>query len=267
MTEQVQEALAEVDSAPAPEATAVSDSASLTPDVADEASDQTADERKFSQTELDAAISKRLAREQRKWEREQQARAVEMQARRATPKEIPPVDQFSSPEAYAEALAVKKAEEMIAMREHQREQAAVLDAFHEREEEARAKYDDFQEVAYNPQLRVTDVMAETIRSSDNGPDIAYWLGSNPKEADRISRLPPLLQAREIGKVEAKLSSNPLQKKTSSAPAPIKPGGARALGNPSYDTTDPRSVKSMSTSDWIEAERARQMRKMQAQMSR
>lgn len=267
MTEQVQETLAEVDSALAPEATAAPDSASLTPDVADTAAEQTEDERKFSQAELDAIISKRLAKEQRKWEREQQARAAEMQARQAMPREIPPVDQFSSPEAYAEALAMKKAEELIALREHQKEQAAILDAYHEREEEARAKYDDFQQVAYNPQLRVTDVMAETIRASDVGPDIAYWLGSNPKEADRISRLSPLLQAREIGKVEAKLASNPSLKKSSSAPAPIKPVAARASGNPSYDTTDPRSVKAMSTSEWIEAERQRQIRKLQAQYAR
>jgi hypothetical protein len=31
-----------------------------------------------------------------------------------------------------------------------------------------------------------------------------------------------------------------------------------------DTTDPRSIKSMTTSQWIEAERARQIKKLQAQ---
>jgi hypothetical protein len=43
--------------------------------------------------------------------------------------------------------------------------------------------------------------------------------------------------------------------------------ARASGNPSYDTTDPRSVKTMSASEWIEADRQRQMKKMQAQYQR
>jgi hypothetical protein len=42
-------------------------------------------------------------------------------------------------------------------------------------------------------------MAETIQSSDIGPELAYYLGTNPKEADRISRLHPLAQAKEIGK--------------------------------------------------------------------
>ena len=263
MTEQVQEALAEVESAPAPEATAAPESAQNAPEVAENQPEQTPEEKKFTQAEIDAMISKRLAREQRKWEREQQAKATQQVVKT----EVPPIDQFESPDAYAEALAIRKAEELLAQREFQKQQAAVEDAYHEREEEARAKYDDFEQVAYNPQLRVTDVMAETIKASDMGPDLAYWLGTNPKEADRISRLSPLLQAREIGKIEARLGTNPIVKPTTSAPAPISPVTARTSGNPSYDTTDPRSVKAMSTSDWIEAERARQMKKLQAQMNR
>ena len=263
MTEQVQEALAEVESAPAPEATAAPEIAQNAPEVAESQPEQTPEEKKFTQAEIDAMISKRLAREQRKWEREQQAKATQQVAKT----EVPPIDQFESPDAYAEALAIRKAEELLAQREFQKQQAAVEDAYHEREEEARAKYDDFEQVAYNPQLRVTDVMAETIKASDMGPDLAYWLGTNPKEADRISRLSPLLQAREIGKIEARLGTNPIVKPTTSAPAPISPVTARTSGNPSYDTTDPRSVKAMNTSDWIEAERARQMKKWQAQMNR
>ena len=119
------------------------------------------------------------------------------------------------------------------------------------------------EMCIRDRVRITDVMAETIQSSEIGPEIAYWLGQNPKEADRISRLTPLLQAREIGKVEVRLSAEPPAKKTSSAPAPINPVTSRTTTNPSYDTTDPRAVKSMSTSEWIAAERERQVRKLQA----
>jgi hypothetical protein len=265
MTDEVQ-TLAEGQSAPAPEVTATSDNAN-TPEVVESHEEQTPEEKKFSQAELDAMIGKRLAREQRKWEREQQAKFAEQQARQSVPKELPPVDQFESPEAYAEALAVKKAEELIAQRELQKQRAQVEDAYAEREEEARTKYDDFEQVAYNPQLRVTDVMAETIKASDMGPDLAYWLGSNPKEADRISRLSPLLQAREIGKIEARLGAEPPQKKTTSAPAPISPVSARASTSGVIDTTDPRSTKTMSTSEWIEADRRRQIAKMQALKNR
>ena len=110
-------------------------------------------------------------------------------------------------------------------------------------------------------------MAETIKASDLGPDLAYWLGSNPKEADRISRLSPLLQAREIGKIEAKITAEPVQKKTSTAPDPIRPVTARAVNSGVTDTTDPRSVKTMSTSDWIAAERQRQIDKARALRNR
>jgi hypothetical protein len=256
MTDEVQQDLAE---APAPEqvVTATPEAEVSTPETPEVAP------KTFTQEELDAAIGKRLAREQRKWEREQAQRQAEAQTLKA-PAAVPPVDQFETPEAYAEALALRKAEELIAQREAAKQQAAVLETYHEREEEARTKYEDFEQVAYNPNLRITNVMAETIQNSDVGPDVAYYLGANPKEADRISRLSPFLQAKEIGRIEAKLADAPPVKKTTSAPAPISPVTARASGNSSYDTTDPRSVKSMSTSEWIEAERQRQIRKYEAQ---
>jgi len=220
----------------------------------------------FTQEELDAAIGKRLAREQRKWEREQNAKRAEMQTR-AIPAEIPSVDSFNSPEEYAEVLAERKAEELLTRREQARAQSELLESYHDREEEARTKYDDFEQVAYNPKLPITDVMAQTIQSSDVGPDMAYYLGSNPKEAERISRLSPFMQAKEIGKIEAKLSDNQPVKKTSNAPAPIAPVTARGSGSPAYDTTDPRSIKNMSTSEWIEAERNRQIKKYEALRNR
>lgn len=220
----------------------------------------------FTQEELDAAIGKRLAREQRKWEREQAAKQAEMQAKRVVPAELPPADSMD-PEQYAELLAERKAEELLARREQARQQAELLESFHEREEEARVKYDDFEQVAYNPKLPITDAMAQTIQASEVGPDIAYYLGSNPKEAERISRLSALMQAKEIGKIESKLADNPPVKKTSNAPAPIAPVTARTSGSPAFDTTDPRSVKTMSTSEWIEAERQRQIKKYEAQRNR
>ena len=261
MTEEVQN-LAEVDSAPATEVTATPETVENAPVVADEQKES----RVFTQEELDAAIGKRLAREQRKWEREQTQRQAEAQTLRA-PAYIPPVDQFESPEAYADALAYKKAEELIAQRDQARQQSEILETYHEKEEEARSKYDDFEQVAYNPKLPITTVMAQSIQGSDVGPEVAYYLGANPKEADRISRLAPILQAKEIGRIEAKMANDPPVKKTTSAPAPISPVTARSSGSPAYDTTDPRSTKTMTDSQWIEAERARQMKKLQAQAHR
>ena len=233
---------------PEQDATAAPETVVETPEVAPKT---------FSQEELDAAIGKRLAREQRKWERDQAQRAAETQVLRA------PVTDYSA-EANPDALVLQKAEEIIARREAAKQQSQVLDSYHEREEEARSKYDDFEQVAYNPKLSITNVMAETIQSSDIGPELAYYLGSNPKESDRIAKLSPLSQAKEIGRIEAKLAAEPPMKKTTSAPAPITPVTARSSGGPAFDTTDPRSTKTMTDSQWIEAERARQRKKWEAQ---
>ncbi len=260
MTEEVQ-TLAEVDSAPASEVTATPENATNAPEAV-ENQDNQVEEKKYSQAEIDAMIGKRLAREQRKWEREQQQRAAETQIVKAP--SAATADQFESPEAYAEAMAYQKAEELIAKREAAKQQSQVLESYQEREEAAREKYDDFEQVAYNPKLPITNVMAEAIQSSDIGPELAYFLGTNPKDAERISRMTPLAQAKEIGKIEAKLATDPPVKRTTSAPAPISPVTARSSGSPAFDTTDPRSTKTMTDSQWIEAERARQRKKWEAQ---
>ena len=254
-----EEVLAESLPVPEQEATAAPEAEVQSPETSEAAP------KSFSQEEMDAAIGKRLAREQRKWERDQAQRQSEQQTLRAPAAQS--VDQFESPEAYADALTYQKAEELIAKRESAKRQSQVLESYHDKEEEARTKYDDFEQVAYNPKLPITDVMAETIQSSDVGPELAYYLGSNPKEADRISRMTPFMQAKEIGKIEGKLSDNPPVKRTTSAPAPISPVTARTSGSPALDTTDPRSIKTMTASQWIEADRARQMKKLESQRIR
>ena len=254
------QAVAEISPAPEPEATAAPESADTTPE------EQT-QQKVFTEQEVDALVGKRLARQQRKLEREFAERIAEQQARQ--PVAPPPApDDFESAQQYAEALAEQKARDLIAQREAAAQQAAILESYKDREEEARDRYEDFEQVAYNPNLPVTDVMAQAIQASDIGPEVIYYLGSNPKEASRISRLSPVLQAKEIGKIEVNLTTNPPVKKTSTAPAPLAPVTAtRSNSGPRFDTTDPRSLKSMSTSEWIEAERQRQVRKWEAQNRR
>ncbi len=260
MTDEVIEAGAP---APEPTPTATPEPGIATP----EPQEPTPAAKTFTQEEVDAIVGKRLAREQRKWERDQQQRMPPVGTPVASAPSTPlTVDQFETPEAYAEALANVRAQELVAQREQERQQRETLATYHEREEKARETYDDFAQVAYNPNLSITTAMAQAIQASDVGPDVAYYLGTNPQEADRISRLSPFLQAKEIGRIEAKVAAEPPAKKTTSAPAPItpvKPAG----GSPVYDTTDPRSIQSMSTSEWIAAERQRQIRNREAARKR
>ncbi len=264
MTEEVQD-LTGVDPVPTSEVTATDDGIKTLPD-ADNAVEEVEEEKKFSQADLDALIGKRLAREQRKWEREQSARQVEI-PKASELKEPLSADQFESPEAYRKALIRQEAAELVASRDQEQSRVQLDMDYAEREESARDKYDDFDQVVHNPKLRITDAMAETIKASEIGPDIAYWFGNNPKEADRVSRLSPLMQAREIGKIEAKVSTNPPEKKISSAPSPIRPVAARNSSPGAMSTTDPRSTKTMSPSEWIEADRRRRIELMRAQQKR
>ena len=256
------EILAEVP-APEQEATAAPEPEVNSPEVSTEQTEQPA-EKTYTQAEIDAMIGKRLAREQRKWERDQAARQAEAQTLKSTP---PVADNFTDLEEYAQALALQKAQELVAQRDAAKQQDEIMEAYADSEEKVRDKYDDYDQVARNPNVPITEVMAEAIYASDVGPEVAYFLGSNIKEAARIAKLSPFMQAKEIGKIEARLASDPPVKKTSNAPAPISPVTARSTGSTSHDTTDPRSVKSMTTSQWIEAERARQMKKWEAQRNR
>lgn len=257
------QSLAEVDSAQAPEETTASVPAEENvSEVEEQQEEQNQEERKFTQEELDAALGKRLARERRKWEREQQTKQVAP----PVPNELPTQDSFDSPEQYAEFIRAEAAK-LVQQQEVWKQQAQVEEAFADRVEEALDRYDDYEQVVNNPNLHITDVMATTIKASEKGPDVAYYLGTNPKEAARIARLSPYAQAMEIGKIEVKVASDPPVKKTSSAPEPIKPVAARKSSSGVVDTTDPRSTQSMSTSEWIAAERQRQLAKAKARQTR
>jgi len=249
---------------PAPEqvATAAPEPEIAAPEAAPEV-EQKEPPKVFTQEELDAAIGKRLAREQRKWEREQK----QAEAPKPVPVEQVSQDQFATTEEYVEALTTSKAQQIVQQQQFEKQRQELLGSYHDKEEVARDKYEDFEQVAYNPKLPITDVMAQAIQASDNGPEVAYFLGTNPKEAARIANLQPFLQAKEIGRLEAKLAFEPVTKKTSNAPAPISPVNPRNGGSNSFDTTDPRSIKAMSTSQWIEAERQRQIKKLEAKRTR
>jgi hypothetical protein len=219
----------------------------------------------FTQEELDAAIGKRLAREARKWERERAQAQVQPSA--TTPVVPPNVADFSDAPAYAEALATSRAEEIVAKRQAERDAVALRDSYEDRAEAARDRYDDFEQVAYNPAVPVSQTMAEAVMADELGPEILYHLGSHPSEAARIARLAPVQQAREIGKLSAKLASTPPAKTTSSAPAPITPVAARNGAAKVVDTTDPRAAKSMSDSEWINAENERVRKRLEANRNR
>lgn len=217
--------------------------------------------RTFTQEELDAIVAKEKAKAKRQAERE--LREAVQQPQRVV--EPPNPVNFKTREEYEAALIDHKVEQKLSERDAQQQQQKVQSTFKDREETAREKYEDYDKVARANDLPITDIMGEAILESEIGPEVAYYLGMNREEANRIASLKsPLAQVREIGKIEAKLIEHPPAapaKKTSSAPAPITPVGARSTVQ-KFDPTDPRSDK-MSDSDWFAAERKRLENKARA----
>ena len=231
-------------------------------------------EKTFTQDELNSIVAKEKAKVERKAQRDFDRRVAE--ARQPVTVEAPAkptADQYQTTEDYVEALAGWKAEEIVSRRvseaqrqgqeaQQQRQLAEIEDAFSERCDEVRGKHDDYDDVVGNPALHITPAMAATIKQSETGPELAYYLGKNPQEATRIAKLSPFLQAKELGRLEVKVSEAPAPK-TSAAPEPIKPVNGR-VGNTALDTTDPKSLGKLGTSAWIEADRQRLIKKWEQQ---
>lgn len=113
--------------------------------------------------------------------------------------------------------------------------------------EGTTKYDDFIEVvSKSPQFggpTITYEMGVALRGETNGHDIAYHLSQNPRESERISKLDPIHQIREIGKLSYKLENQlPPARVNSQAPASTAPvRGSDTLA---------RKLEDMTTAEFI-----------------
>lgn len=136
---------------------------------------------------------------------------------------------------HAEQQADAEISELTAQQQVERTQF-----WQEQVADAKGRYQDFDQVALGRHWSPTDTMAEVIQTSDQGADVAYFLGSNAHIAQQIASLPPALQARELGKLEATLSM-PKPKTETSAPEPIKP--VKPSSNPR------RGLEGLSQSDY------------------
>ena len=100
---------------------------------------------------------------------------------------------------------------------------------------AESKYDDFDEVV--GELKPNSYLNIAIMQAENGEDIAHYLGKNREEAKRLANLDPVAAIREIGRLEAKLLSEPPKVSApSNAPAPITPvKGSSSATRTIFDT--------------------------------
>lgn len=247
----------------APAAPATTEVVAETPAVEEQAEKpEQKPERVFTQRELDKIIHARLTKAENAWERRnremvetvlrnQPANTQREQAAQV-PEGAPDPMKYQNYSDYVRDMARYEArqeqEKFFSSMQAQREQETAQERvqtlqhnFRTQMEQAQAEYEDFEEVALNPDVTITAPMAEVIASSEIGAKLAYHLGKNPTEALRIARMSPIAAARELGKIEAKLTAA-APTALSKAPAPIAPVGGKAKASENPDN--------MSMEDWV-----------------
>jgi hypothetical protein len=133
-------------------------------------------------------------------------------------------------------------------------------AHNERMGEAQDRYPDFDEVVMqNKALSINKAMFDVIKESEQGPDLAHYLGKHPEEAAKIAVLSPLGAARALGRIEAGLTppSKPKANTKSGAPEPITTNSGSGEPMPEALSDD------MPIGDWMKKRRADKRARAQA----
>ena len=132
--------------------------------------------------------------------------------------------------------ALKREAEEAARQAEEERSKEVFDAYHERIEAAKEKYEDWDEVSANAGKLILPPSAQVcIMEAENGPDVLYWLAKNPEQAAKLEEMSPAQAAIEIGRISARLeppaetkpAEKVAEKPKSKVPEPIKPLGGAA----------------------------------------
>lgn len=182
-------------------------------------------ERQRHRRQMNAAYRKAAEAQARA---DQLAREIETLKKPAAPEGAPKLEQFDfDPEKYgaarekwAKEQAQKEFETKQRTEAEKQATQRLQQAWDDEVEKVHDKYEDFDAVV--GEIAPTNYLMAAVMQA--GPDVAYHLGKNQKEAQRIADLRnPLLQAIELGKLHTKLATAPEKPKTpSKAPAPITP---------------------------------------------
>ncbi len=126
----------------------------------------------------------------------------------------PDKEKFATHDEYIEAVAEWKADQKFKAIQEEQRQNSLKEAAQRKQNEHfsrleafKESVDDFDDVWGSLKVPLTLAMSETIKESDLGPDLMYALAKDPKECARIAKLTPLAAARELGKLESKVSKS------------------------------------------------------------
>ena len=212
------------------------------------------------QKRIDRAVRQKYEAEAKANVLEERLRHLEQGQYRQAPKETgaPKLDQFDNIEDYVEAKAAyvadKRIEEKLSAREKvelernaQAAQSKTAESWQKRVMTAQAEMSDYDDVVGSSDIVFKDpVVVRAIQESDLGPKIAYYLASNPDEADDIANMTGIAAIRAIGRLEAKLSVK--GSNTTKTPEPIKTVGQKATV-----TKEPSKMSDAEFAKWRKAQ--------------
>jgi hypothetical protein len=183
------------------------------------------------------------------------------------PADEPKEEDYADYTEYEDAKLDWKLDQREAKRAETDKQNSAVNQANERQEEFHKKADivreskeDFDEVAMSPDMLdfyANDArhVAEIIEGHDRGPEIAYYLGSNPEIAVDLAKMSNLQAAVTIGEIGLKLSMKPKPKAVSKAGKPITPIGGGGGSDAESDKDDPHG-DNLSTKEWFAREEAK-----------
>lgn len=99
---------------------------------------------------------------------------------------------------------------------------------------AQTKYPDFMDAISNPDFRQSEAVAQAIKSSEAGGDLAYYLANNLDVANNLNAMNPTRAAFELGQIAAKILNTPKPTPApiiSQAPEPISTVGGITSSEP------------------------------------
>lgn len=153
----------------------------------------------------------------------QPAREAQQQPQEAS---RPEREDYDNDFDYIEALTDYKAEQAAQrLAQAQREQARAQSARQNFETRKAELFPEGEPEGLQRFLRLPtlpEAVVEIVAESDIGPKIADFLGANPAEFRRLEGMSPIQQARELTRLEARLSAppKPTPKTATDAPEPI-----------------------------------------------
>ncbi len=157
-------------------------------------------------------------------------------APKATPDAAPDPTKFTSQEEYNAAYigweVGRKVDAALTAAESKRQEQAQAkaaqaqkDAYSAKLEKARAAHDNFDAVAFDDSLPISQAMGVAIVKSDIGPEIQFYLGTHRDEAEEIAAMDAVEATMAIGRIGWLLKQPESKPNVSKAPKPITPVGS------------------------------------------